>query len=382
MNELSVKAVWANGLTDDNIEMDRILELKEGNLYAKLFGYAAIIVDTRTDPPSVEAIHPEVEGIGFQVVKTSDFGFPLKIRVRLRFLESDYPTEIFVDHFPIETIPLKIGDDAQGNAIVKEYHVRQKPLSTGGRGFFMLRNQKGLKGIRGLPEYIQLVHPVRQQSDILNAYTPFAKKQGMGFPTIYLDTNTPANRASVKAQWAKMPQTNRLLMLSNLDLVEYIQPLANAYDPFPILQWIDALIARKTQMNKLMLEGDPAGYLSASETAINNWEKEVMEQQAFWKSQFQPIWKAMGAKEDCSFQTPTKPTFISLMEGIAKGREGLEGLITNESLVAIISEYLKGQGIDWKLEVISNEELAKKQGGMNPNGGTGQPGQNKGNKTN
>jgi len=362
MHELAVKAIWSNGLTDETIQMDRILEMRDGHEFCYLCGYVAIVVNTHTDPPSVEFMHPEIEGTGFMFKEFSAFGYPTQIEVKMKFAENEAPFRYSIPNYPVEIKNVQVGEDENGDPIIKDYHVREKPiLDKGSYGFFIVRNRKGLKGVRGLPAFLPLVHPIRSQTDILNAYVPYAKKQGMGFPAVGLEDNTPTNRATVKREFASQPQTNRLLVMSNKDLVDWIQPTSGAYDPFPILQWIDMLIARKTQMNKLMLEGDPAGYLSASETAISNWEREVKEQQIFWQAQFQPIWRALGASEDCSFQDPAKPAFISLMEGLAKAREALQGIVANEDIVALYNEYLDKHHSSFKLRAISPEELAAMQ---------------------
>ena len=179
----------------------------------------------------------------------------------------------------------------------------------------------------------------------------------MAFPSVFLQDNTPTNRSSVKTQFANQPTTNRLLIMGMDDAVEWISPQAGAYDPFPMLQWINTLIARASQMNKLMLEGDPSGYLSASETAISNWESKLKEKQAYWRTQILPVWIALGASEDCNFEDPTKPTFISLMDGLKSMREAMDGLIDPEDIVDLMNEYLENNDQDKELHALSKEEM-------------------------
>jgi hypothetical protein len=372
IHELLVKAMWANGLSDENIQEDRILEMKDGHLFAYLAGYTAYVCNTFTDPPSVEAWHPIIDGIGFRITKVAEDGYPTEIEIIQKALESKEPHIYAVPNYPVETITLEIGKDQDGSPLERTIHVRENPEKKG-YGFFIIRNRKGLKGIRGLPEHLPLVHPVRAQHDILQSYVPYAKKQGMGFPVFYMEDNTTQNRANIDSAMNNMPQSNRYFKMSNDDLVEWIQPLAGSYDPFPILQWIDMLIARKTQMNKLMLEGDPAGHLSASETAINNWEREVKESQRFWQSQFLPIWKVLGAKDDCTFQDPSRPTFISLMEGAKNAVDALLPIAEPDDIVKLLNEHFQKSGASWQIRAKPREEITNEQQGGDENGDTRQP---------
>lgn len=371
MHDLQVQAIWANGITDENIEQDRIHELKRGHVFAYLCGYVAYVVDTNTNPPSITAWNPTMDGIGFRITEFSDFGYPTQIAIQAGVNENNKPIEYFVSNYPVETVDREIGQDVNGDPIMGDYHIRTRPEPKG-FGFFIVRNSRGRNGVRGLPEYLSLVHAIRAQNDILNAYTPYAKKQGMAFPAVYLENNTKAKRAEVKTQFANQPQTNRLLILSNDDLVEWISPQANAYDPFPILQWVDQLISRRTQMNTLMLSGMPVGGDQRSSTAIANWVKQIKEQQVFWRSEFQPIWEVLGASKEAGFNDPSEPAFLDLMDGLKALREALVDIVPNEDIVKLANEFLKQQGKDWNLHAISNEEMKENtnmMGGMDQKDG-------------
>lgn len=364
MHELQAKAIWANGITDESIPQDRILEMKRGQVFCYLTGYLAVIVNTLTNPPSIECWNPEIEGTGFIFKKFSDFGYPTEIQIQMKFAESQKPYRYLVPNFPVETMPIQVGYDEQGTPITKEYHLRDRPEKKG-YGFFIIRTPEGLPGVRGLPTFLPLMHPIRDQLEILNAFIPYAKKQGMGFPFIGLKDYTPANKNDVKTQWSSQPQSNKLIIGNSEDVIDYVQPTEGSYNPFPMLEWIDMLISRKTQMNKLMLEGDPAGYLSASETAITNWEKDIKQQQVFWRSQWLPIWLVLGADEECAFEDPTEPSFISLMEGLEHAKNAMYGVVEHEDLVEIYNEYLQKHGKEYKLRPISNESMMA----MQPNQG-------------
>lgn len=341
--KLAVKAIWSNGLSEESIEPSRLLELKDGHEWVMAYGYSAIIIDATTDPPRCEAWHPMLNGIGFQFSKFSTRGYPMEIEVHMHYPEADTPIWIPIDAYPCEI-------DKHGE------YIRERPIP-GKEGFFIIRSRGGIKGVMGLPPYMDLIDPLRAQYDILKAYIPYAEKQGMAFPAIFLEANNKTNRENIKEQFATQPTTNRMLILGKEDAIEWISPQANAYDPFPILQWINGMISRASQMNKLMLEGDPAGYLSASETAIGNWEASVKEDQIFMRTQFLPIWTALGASKDCNFKDPSKPTFTSLMEGIKALREGMEGLIEKEDIVNLMNDYLEQHGQAQKLHVAPDEEM-------------------------
>jgi len=250
-----------------------------------------------------------------------------------------------------------------------------------------MRTREGIKGIRGLPKYLDLIDPVHGQYDILKAYVPYAEKQGLAHPVVALKDNSTTNRNQVKSDFAAQPQKDRLVIISAEDALDYMSPQQNAWEPYPILDWINAMIARATQMNKLMLEGDPAGYLSASETAISNWEASVKEDQVYKRTQFLPIWIALGASEDCDFADPSKPAFLSLMQGVLAIRQALFGLVRNEDIVRLMNERLDLEGKD-KLRPLSEEEQVaqatvyrqitqrEEEGGENESGAD-----NQGNKT-
>jgi len=194
------------------------------------------------------------------------------------------------------------------------------------------------------------------QNGILKAYLPYAAKQGLAHPTVFLKDNSPTNRAQVKSDFKEQPQKDRLVIISMDDAMEYQSPQQSAWDPSYMLEWVDKMISRASQMNKLMLEGDPAGYLSASETAISNWEADIKEEQVFKRTQFLPIWIALGATEDCNFSDPAKPSYISLMEGIKAIREGMEGIVAKEDIVRLMNERLELEGSD-VLTVAPDEEM-------------------------
>jgi hypothetical protein len=346
MLNLEVDALYSNGINEaDIITPDRNLECKEAIRWSLLGGYSACIVDARGDrDPKIEAWHPYIDGVGFNFTAFSPKGHPMEIEVYMRADEAaGGAIHYTIPHYPCET-----DDDGE--------YIDEFPLP-GEYGFFHLRTQGNIRGVQGLPMYLHLIDAFRIQWDIIKAYGPYAEKQGMAFPAVYLQENNTPNRTSVKTQFASQPTTNRLLIMSNEDLVEWISPQAGAYDPFPMLQWINTLLAKSSQMNKLMLEGDPAGYLSASETAISNWESKLKEKQTYWRTQLLPVWKALGASEECNFQDVGKPTFISLMDGLKSMREAMDGLIEPEDIVTLMNQYLENNDQEMELHALSKEEM-------------------------
>lgn len=357
---LGADVVWSNGLKDgDNsspLLPDRLWELKATDRYCDTYGYSIAIVDGKKSPPTVDGWHPEINGIGFIYTKFSPYGDPLKIKIKMKTTETSHDKH----KLEIPAYPCELDDNKE------RILTRPKP---GKFGFFSIRTPEGLKGVQGLPKYLDLIDPIRGQFDILKAYIPYAEKQGLAHPLVALKDNSPTNRKQVKSDFSKQPQKDRLVIISMDDALEYVSPQQNAWDPWPILDWVNNMIARATQMNKLMLEGDPAGYLSASETAISNWEAKVKETQVYKRTQFLPIWIALGTSEDCNFSDPAKPSFISLMEGIKMIREGMESIVAKEDIVRLMNERLELEG-ESMLNVISDEELQKTMGGdeNEPNG--------------
>ena len=174
----------------------------------------------------------------------------------------------------------------------------------------------------------------------------------------------------MKSDFAKQPQKDRLVIISMEDALDYVSPQQNAWDPWPILDWGNNMIARATQMNKLMLEGHAMGKVASTESAISNWEAKVKESQVYLRSQFLPQFIALGCSEDCEFSDPAKPSFLSKMEGIKMLVESLSPIVAKEDIVRLVNENLELEGED-ELEVISDEELQKSMGGDNEDGPNG-----------
>lgn len=356
LHKIEVDAIWANGISDESIEPDRLLECKKTDFWCNMCGYAIIIVDAEVDPPSCEAYHPVITGTGFQYTRFSKMGQPLEVEITLKFNESTVEPNFKVQHYPCETRQIQIGTTETGEAIYSKEYIRSKPIP-GGRGFFHVRTDEGLKGVQGLPKYLSLIHPHRWQYKILEAYIPFAQKMGMWFPFFGLKRNTPTNQAKIEQQWDKHPDYDKLIIGDSEDAVDYLGPTATAYDPMGILEWINTLVAKGSQMNKLMLEGDPAGYLSASETTINNWVSKLKEGQVYRRTQFLPVFKVLGGKDDTDFMDPSKPTFISLMEGLKAMREAMIDIVEPEDIVDQFNEYLEKNGHAVKLRALPKEEM-------------------------
>lgn len=343
IHKLGVKVLWSNGLTDETILADRLLELKDAHEWNDAYGYAVVVVDGRKTPPTADAWHIRINGIGFIFTEFSPRGDPLEIEIMTKPMETD----VGGTPYKVPAYPCELDQDGE--------RIKTRPIP-GEYGFFNIRTRGGIKGVQGLPKYIELLDPMNGQFDILKAYIPYAEKQGLAHPLVWLKDNSPTNRANVKSDFKKQPKKDQLVIISMEDDMEYRSPQEHAWDPWPILDWVNKMIARESQMNKLMLEGDPAGYLSASETAISNWEASVKEDQVYMRTQFLPIWIALGASDECDFKDPSKPSFISLMEGIKAIREGMDGIVAKESIVKLMNERLELEGED-ELQVAEDEEI-------------------------
>jgi len=343
IHKLGVKAIWSNGLTDETILPDRLLELKDADEWCYVYGYSIVVVDGRKTPPTADAWHIRINGIGFIFTEFSPRGDPLEIEIMTKPMETDIGTI----PYKVRAYPCELDEDGE--------RIKTQP-TPGKYGFFHIRTRGGIKGVQGLPKYIELLDPMNGQYDILKSYIPYAEKQGLAHPLVWLKDNSPTNRANVKSDFKKQPKKDQLVIISMEDDMEYKSPQEHAWDPWPILDWVNKMIARESQMNKLMLEGDPAGYLSASETAISNWEASIKEDQVYEKTQFLPIWIALGASDECDFKDPSKPSFISLMEGIKAIREGMDGIVAKEDIVRLMNERLELEGED-ELTVAEDEEI-------------------------
>jgi hypothetical protein len=358
--KLDVDAVWSNYLSEETIKLDRIIELKDGMEDAVNYGWSIIIVDATSKPPRCERWHPKIDGTGCEITKTSMMGFPLEVQIQARFNESSSPINYKVEHYPCKVNKVEIGKDGEETIYSYEYD-RDKPIP-GQRGFFLIRTRGGKKGIRGLPKYLNLIMLIRKVYDIIENYCTYAENQALGTLMVGLERNTKPNRTSIKTQVTTQPTHRKMIIIGKEDWADWVSPMNSSWDPWSMLEYIDKLIARATQMNKLMLEGDPAGYLSASETTINNWISKVKERQAYWIAQFLPIFIALGATNEITFKDPSKPTFVSLMEGLKSGREALIDIVTNEDIVRLFNEYLEKHGHKEELTAISNEEMSNNNG--------------------
>ena len=347
---LEVDAIFSNGINEDElIDTSRIIECKEAQRWALMAGYSCPVVDSRDkERTKIESWHPYIDGVGFNFTEFSPMGHPLEITVYMNTNEaSGGEVHFTIPHYPCEL-------DAEGELI------DERPIPPGSPdsyGFFHIRTQGNIRGVQGLPQYMHLIDTFKIQWDIIKAYGPFAEKQGMGFPTIFLKENTKTNRANIKTQFASLPTTNRLLMMGFEDAIEFIQPLAGGYDPFPMLQWLNTILARASQMNKLMLEGEPAGALASSVTAVSRWETKNNEKQAYWRTQFIGPWKALGATDECNFKDPSHPTFIDLMDGLTSMRTAMDGLIEPEDIVNLMNDYLESNDQKRELHALSKEEM-------------------------
>ena len=343
---LEVDAIFSNGINEDElIDTSRVLECKEALRWALMAGYSCPVVDARNpDNPKIEAWHPYIDGIGFNFSAFSPKGHPTEITVYMNANETaGGRIEFKIPHYPCET-------DADGEFI------DDKPIP-GQYGFFHIRTQGNIRGVQGLPQYLHLIDTFKLQWDIIKAYGPFAEKQGMGYPVIYLEENTKDNRTNIKTQFNTQPTSNRLLIMGVDDAQEYMQPLAGGYDPFPMLQWLNTILARASQMNKLMLEGDPAGALASSTTAVSRWATKNNEKQSYWRTQFLGVWKALGGTDECNFKDPGHPAFIDLMEGLKALRKAMEGIIEPDDIVNLMNEYLESNDQKRELHALPKEEM-------------------------
>ena len=104
---LGVEVIWSNGLKDgDNstpILPDRTIDLKDETGYCDMYGYAVAVIDGTKKPPTIDAWHPEVDGIGFTFSEFSPFGDPLEIRIKMKVAETAYDLQPrYIPAYPCE----------------------------------------------------------------------------------------------------------------------------------------------------------------------------------------------------------------------------------------------------------------------------------------
>ncbi len=354
---LEVDAIFGHGINEDElIDITRLMENKEALRWSLMAGYSVSVVDAREPDkydPRVEAWHPYIDGVGFNFTGFSPKGHPLEIEVYMNTNETAGGQIHFsIPHYPCEQY-------------ADEEFIDERPLPNEW-GFFHHRTQGNIRGIQGLPKYMHLIDSFKIQWDIIKAYGPYAEKQGMAFPAIFHEDNSKAKRAETLRQFNTQPTTNRLLQLGAGDAIEWISPQANAYDPFPMLQWINTTISRASQMNKLMIEGDPAGALSSSSTAISRWETKKKEDQAYWRTEFIGVWKALGASDEVNFKPPTSPTFIDLADGAKSIVEALLPVVEPEDIVTLLNNYFESNDQKIKLHALPKEEMTNNNDDKNP----------------
>ncbi len=292
---------------------------------------------------------------------------PLEIQIQARFNEAPLPLNYKVDHYPCETYEAVIGKLEDGTPITSTEYIRDRPIP-GKQGFFIVRTRGGKKGIKGLPKYLDLIMLIRKAYDIIENYCIYAENQALATTAVGLEKNIKSNRDSIKTQYTSQTTHRKLLIIGKEDWIDWVSPMNSAWDPWTMLEYIDKLVARDTQLNKLMLEGQAMGQLSSSETAINNWESKVKERQAYWLGQYKPVFMALGASKNVQFKDPSKPAFISLMNGLKAAREALIDIVENEDIVKLFNEYLQKHGQEQELTAISNEDMKNNAGGNEEDG--------------
>ena len=161
------------------------------------------------------------------------------------------------------------------------------------------------------------------------------------------------------------------MIIDTLDNFDYKSPMKNAYDPVSMLEYGDTYITRESSLNKLQLYGDPAGALAASDTATSNWYAHIKELQDILMPSIKPILLAMGAEEDVKFNEPGEYNIATMMNGVLQIRMALDGLVSDDQIVAKINMYL-GLEKSKKLTVMTDGEKKKhadlKSFAQNPRG--------------
>ena len=328
--ELKPKAAFHNGFTEE-IDIERKLEMIKCDIWTELFGYSVIIFENG----NVQAINPQVNNVGFIFSKFDEYGEPMEIGIKWN------PEEKQDDQY---------------------VYVQRAPFSYSGtgdyNGFYPFRSLDGLPGARGISCLLSLIDVIRAQHKIYIEYTKYAEHQGLAHPVVKIANLTDTARQQVGAQLTA-PRKDKAVIIDMEDDFYYESPQQGAYDPSFMMEFADKYIVRESAITMSMLTGDPMGYLSASQTTINEWFSAIKEYQDHKLPQYKPLLIALGCTEDVQFQDPSEPTLESKLESVKLVREGLEGLVSRESLLKYINNNILGLEGEEELEIMSDEEYDK-----------------------
>ena len=324
-------AMFHNGFTHD-LDAERRQQLMIGSVYKDLFGFSCVV----KKGDNIQSWPPLTNGIGFELYQFDD-ELPIctKIRITSQPTIGDIPgKQVFVDRADPE------------NGIYD--------------GFYLLRSIYGPPGERGLSLVIHLIDIFRTQKDVLDVYGGYARLHDVAHP-LYKIKNYDTNRNSAVEAEIKDVKKGEAIIIDLENEMDYKSPEAGAWDPVPVLNKYDEMIAREGSLNKHMLTGDPEGYLTSSITATANWYAWVMEQQEILFPQIKPILIALGASHDVQFNSPEEYSLEQMANGIKILRDALEGLAPREQIIDMINDKF-GLKDDKKLKLAPEEELINLKG--------------------
>jgi len=328
--ELKPKAAFHNGFTEE-IDVERKLELIKNDIWTELFGYSVIVFKDG----NIQAINPRVNRVGFMYTGFDELGEPTEISIRWN------PDEKF-DDLDIVVQRAEMSYTGSGSP----------------EGFYPFRSLSGLPGARGISCLLPLIDVIRAQHKIYIEYTKYAEHQGLAHPVVKIQNLTDTARTQIRSELSA-PRKDKAVVIDMEDDFYYESPQQGAYDPSFMMEFADKYIVRESAITMSMLTGDPMGYLSASQTTINEWFSAIKEYQDHKLPQYLPLLRALGLPEDVQFQDPSEPTLEAKLESVKLVREGLEGLASRESLLKYINNNVLGLEGEEELEIMSDEEYDK-----------------------
>jgi hypothetical protein len=339
--DLKSKATFHNGFTEE-VDNEHRLILLQNDIYTELFGYSVILFENG----NIQTVNPRVNRVGFIFTEFDDLGEPMKIAIRWNPDEQFVGPDIYVDRAPFSI-------DGTGDF----------------NGFYPFRTLRGLPGCRGISSLLPLIDVIRAQHKIYIEYTKYAEHQGLAHPVVKIENLTDPARTQVRAQLTA-PRKDKAVIIDMKDDFYYESPQQGAYDPSFMMEFADKYIARQTSINMFQLTGDPMGYLSASETNINEWFSAIKANQDHKLPQYLPILMALGCSEDVTFQDPSEPTMESQMEAVKLFREATDGLVSREAQLQYINNEILGLEGEDELEIADDEEYDKFIGRSDDKNGT------------
>ena len=315
---------------------DKWLMLQDADIWNQLFGFSVVILQRdRFDSYNVQAWNPMCDGIGFAFTDFDEYGTPSEIEI-------SYDTSSASVEMAAKGVKIQAADPEGG-----QYE-----------GFYAFRTREGLPGPRGLSKILGLIDVLRIQYEVFLEYLKYAKKQGLAHKVVKIKD---LNETKYNKYINRVRQTTKddTVLIDTEDEFDWKSPQQHAYDPLGMLEFADRFLSRDTSLTKFHLVGEGSGHLESSSETTAGFFADIKQEQDYSLPQYLDIFEAFGGDpKKIKFNDPTETTISTLMAGMKLFREALEGLVTPDSLVAAINEYL-GLIDDKRLKLLVMSDVEK-----------------------